>query len=562
MTIEQNTANARARLSARERTMPPHNLAPATIGFSTYGHLLIAGSEDQIRLAAAGLSGMASITLLVTERISNMDEQHLELALNAVPELKPITSELVAIKGFLGQFQVSVKSGQQTESLSKLTANRAHFDLVLDLNTTPLLAQELLPAGYFHVHNDSDKLQQVQSELPDYIGDFEKPRYFHINSDVCAHSERGLTGCTRCLDVCPAEAISSVKEQIEINPHLCHGAGGCATACPTGAISYALPQPARLIDYLQQLVANYQEAGGEQPVILLHDHDSGRAALEEIFQQIPDNILPVELEELAAAGIEIWLGLLAIGCNHVVLLDTPATPTSMRELLDRELRVARELLSGMGYPADRIKLIDAGGDTAKQLTLLEDQLSGATQPNTVRLQARTAKRETLFEAIDLLANQAEVHPEAVSLPNGSAYGEIIVNADKCTLCLSCTAVCPTGALKAGTEQPELHFTEQSCVQCNLCERACPEQAISLNSRILLTDQRRESRVIHEEPAFECISCSKPFAPKSTVEKMIEKLSDHPYFKGPAINRLKMCEDCRVRDIHTDLAKNPLKQLEL
>ncbi|WP_352289750.1 4Fe-4S dicluster domain-containing protein, partial [Psychrobacter sp. GW64-MNA-CIBAN-0177] len=78
---------------------------------------------------------------------------------------------------------------------------------------------------------DSALLADAIANIPDLIGEFDKPRYVRVNSDICAHDKHGLNGCNRCLNFCPADAISSVAHKIEIDPYLCHGAGSCTNAC-------------------------------------------------------------------------------------------------------------------------------------------------------------------------------------------------------------------------------------------------------------------------------------------------------------------------------------------
>ena len=105
------------------------------------------------------------------------------------------------------------------------------------------------------------------------------------------------------------------------------------------------------------------------------------------------------------------------------------------------------------------------------------------------------------------------------------------------------------ALTDGVDLPQLNFLEWNCVQCGLCESACPEDAISLAARYLFDPAaRRNSRVLYEEQPFCCIVCNKPFASRGVIDKMLEKLGDHHMFQGEALNRLKMCEDCRVKDM--------------
>ena len=51
--------------------------------------------------------------------------------------------------------------------------------------------------------------------------------------------------------------------------------------------------------------------------------------------------------------------------------------------------------------------------------------------------------------------------------------------------------------------------------------------------------------------YRCIRCGKPFGTLRAIENMIGKLAGHAAFQGEAAERLKMCGDCRVIDLHTD-----------
>jgi ferredoxin len=60
------------------------------------------------------------------------------------------------------------------------------------------------------------------------------------------------------------------------------------------------------------------------------------------------------------------------------------------------------------------------------------------------------------------------------MPEKAPFGEARVATAGCTLCLACTMVCPTAALSANPERPQLSFLEEACVQCGLCAATCPE----------------------------------------------------------------------------------------
>ena len=126
---------------------------------------------------------------------------------------------------------------------------------------------------------------------------------------------------------------------------------------------------------------------------------------------------------------------------------------------------------------------------------------------------------------------------------------MLVNRDKCTLCMSCTSACPASALIDNPEKPQLRFIERNCVQCGLCAETCPENAIELVPQLLLGAAAREKRVLNESQPFHCISCGKAFGTKHMIENMFTKLSAHSMFARNA-ERLKMCGDCRVSDMYS------------
>ena len=156
-------------------------------------------------------------------------------------------------------------------------------------------------------------------------------------------------------------------------------------------------------------------------------------------------------------------------------------------------------------------------------------------------------------ALDHLWQHSQQRPEHFPIIPGAPYGRILVDAEKCTLCMSCTSVCPAKALSAGDDMPRIEFYESNCVQCSICANSCPERAITLEARYLADpEKRRQPQVLYEESPFCCVACGKPFATRRAIDNILEKLSGHAMFQTErARRRLKMCEDCRVVDAVQD-----------
>jgi ferredoxin len=222
------------------------------------------------------------------------------------------------------------------------------------------------------------------------------------------------------------------------------------------------------------------------------------------------------------------------------------------------MAVAQAIVNGLGYSGTHFQLLWANTPAELDASL---QALGQTRQTGPKVPARFAvaqeKRSTLEMSLDHLIEQATVRPEEIALPAaGSPFGNVVVDKAKCTLCLSCVSACPASALQDNPLQPQLRFIEKNCVQCGLCASTCPEDAITLQPRLLLTPQRKEARVLNETQPYGCIRCGKPFGTLKAIEAMLGKLAGHSMFQGAALERLKMCGDCRVIDIYS--AENEAK----
>lgn len=452
------------------------------------------------------------------------------------------------------------------------------FDLVLDLGAKPLVALHAPPQGYFALSASaglaSPGLLTTVVKLRDMVGEFEKPKFFAYKQKLCAHSRNETVGCNACIDICSAGAVSSQKErqQIVVNPNLCVGCGACTTVCPTGALTYAYPRASEQGVRIKTLLSAYAKAGGTQPVLLFHSQDSGQQAIEALgraarlqktVRGVPANVIPQALWHTASVGLDLWLSAIAFGASQVAVLVTREEAPAYLEGLAGQMRVAQTLLNGLGYHGVHFHLVQAG-EGADAIAGLDTslQLLARGKPTVPATAARFAvaqeKRSTLDMALDHLMSQAPAAlPEAIALPaKGSPFGSLTVNADTCTLCLSCVSACPASALQDNPDRPQLKFIEKNCVQCGLCATTCPEDAITLQPRLLLTPQRKEARVLNESLPYQCIRCAKPFGTLKAIESMLGKLAGHAMFQGAAADRLKMCGDCRVIDIYS--AENELK----
>ncbi|MEN9629614.1 MAG: hypothetical protein RJA10_2841, partial [Pseudomonadota bacterium] len=381
--------------------------------------------------------------------------------------------------------------------------HEAAFDLVLDLRPEPAFTQHQPPQGYVHAGHGGQRLVQAVAQLRGLVGEFDKPRFFRYQPKLCAHSRNEQIGCTACIDVCSARAIRSDASRkgktkgesaggVIVEPHLCVGCGACSTVCPSGAMGYAYPGPEATGRRIRTMLQAWRAGGGRDAALLLHSQDQGTRLLDELgraarvdrsLHGVPPRVLPLALWHTASTGLDLWLAALAQGASQVWVLLSGEEAPEYRAALAEQVAVATALMQGLGYAGTHVALIEARD--ARDLPALDAALRAApaqavAQPATFAVQAD--KRATLDLALEHLAAQAPARPlpEAVPLPaQGSPFGTLRVDTDKCTLCLSCVGACPEAALADNPERPQLRFIEKNCVQCGLCATTCPEGAITL-----------------------------------------------------------------------------------
>jgi ferredoxin len=540
-----------ALLAAAAEPVPSFPFVP----FESKGVTLVYGRDELAIEAAHRLADQLDLTVLLTGPV--------EVSPLRIGEFPVLQGTIVGAKGHLGAFELrlddyAVPAPSSRSSLvfgSPRNGATSRCDIILDLTGgTPLFPAHEVRYGYVRADpRDPAAVERALFTASHLVGEFDKPRYVDFQADLCAHSRSRITGCTRCLEVCPTGAISPDGDHVRIDPHVCAGCGSCASVCPTGAAAYALPPTDTLMRRLHRLMGSYHAAGGSNGVVLFHDGDHGEPliqALARFGDGLPANVLPVRVNEVTQIGPEVVAALFAYGAAGAHFLCR-ARPKHDIIALQRMVALSDTILQALGYGAGAPPVSVIATDDPDGLAAA---LAGAPLGRSARVPARFVpagrKRSVLEMAFRELHAAASEPVDCVPLGPGAPFGGLEINAEGCTLCLSCVSACPTQALTDGVERPTLRFREALCVQCGLCARTCPEDVIRLKPQLDFAAWNAPARLVKEEEPFHCITCSKPFGTRSSIERVVAKLRDrHWMFSGQLgqdrTRVLMMCEDCRV-----------------
>lgn len=526
--------------TAKMAALVAEALLPATpvptVDVVSEGTCLIVGAGDIAFPLAEQLASALAVTVLDT-------------AQSEVPMTRAfdvIRGQLRTITGAFGGFELKLDQLQQVQPggrgafgmTNPKDGARSTCDILIDLTgDRALVSAPDKREGYLRADpKDQLAIGKVAATAVQMVGTFEKPLYVSLTEAICAHSRAGQAGCSNCLDVCPTGAIRSAGDHVAIDPMICAGCGSCSALCPSGAIQYADPPVSEIVRRLDTLSKTYRGIAGSSPRLLVHDgFGAEMIQLSARFDDgLPADVIPLELPVVSGFGHAEILAAFAQGFAAVDILIGPKTET---DALMREVELARAIASDAP-----IRLLDLTDPSDLSKTL---RTGDAAAPVTNPILPLGDRRQITRMAARALHAQTDV---PVVLPDGAPYGAVLVNTDSCTLCLACASLCPSGALVDNPDRPELRFQEDACLQCGLCAQICPEDAITYEPRLNLADSALSQTVLNEEDPFACIECGAEFGVKSTVERILGKLSGvHSMFMQSDQARLiQMCDDCRVR----------------
>ena len=513
------------------------------------GVCLVYGRGQAALDVAAELSGRLSVTVLLSD-----PQDALPPGIVSVPIYK---GRIRTATGHLGRFEVEVdgyapmlpSSRGALQFVMARDGARSTCDVIFDMSGgTPLFADAQRRDGYLRADpGNPAAVARAMLRATDLVGEFEKPLYVGYDPGICAHARSQKVGCTNCLDNCPTGAIAPDGDHVAIDAAHLRRLRQLQRRVPDGGRQLRLsparrpggapPRAARNLPQSRRPAA--RSAVPRREARLAPDCRHGPA------RQGPAAQRPAALAVLRAAArprcARRRAGLRRRAPRRAGAARAPGRACRARKPGRPDCRVPRRPRLSRPAPAHR-RRARPRRDRGAALR----PAHAASHP-VEAFAAIGSKRDIARTALAKLKAAAPAPKDIIALPPRSPYGRIHVDIAGCTLCLACVGACPTAALSDNPDRPQLSFTESACVQCGICVATCPEKVIKLEPRYNFSPAAMTPEVVKAEEPFHCVSCGKPFGTKSTMERVLARLSGkHAMFQTEAQLRLiQMCDTCRI-----------------
>ena len=347
-----------------------------------------------------------------------------------------------------------------------------------------------------------------------------------INRSVCIAG----SGCTQCEKSCPHNAMKNVAGAVKVDIGACKSCGLCVAACPQRAVEFPGYSPEEIESQVEQVLSINDDKATN---VAFACSKSAKLPIDDW------QIIPVACAAMVPAAA--LLSSVASGARSVgILRCVEECAQQSGNEVDGRIDYAKNILERAGLDSNRLV------NLAPAVLEMENPSPKVAEPKSINSPAigffgGTAASRSVLAISEQSADGIEPfsHPfSPIAIP--------VINSSGCTMCGTCSAVCPSGALtqRNSKDQIELAFDASKCIACNECVASCPEKAngaIELELRTDVTALTSGPVILNSDHSVSCKNCSTQFTSQLTLERLEELLGED--YSQDLYGEL--CPECRT-----------------
>lgn len=434
------------------------------------------------------------------------------------------------------------------ESFITLNGSLGHFHL-LYTQDSKTLSLEVAQVVFFtrfasvqhskgvHWVNEYHSPKELLESLHSFIGAYSYTSPIVFSPSLCEFWHRrpksqkssegvGDSGyCHKCSDVCQSFGVfrEDKKGEIMLSSPDCIACGDCVSVCPTGALQ-------RESESLESLTYQAQMYKGSIPILHAQAH------APEVIAALRSSPNPLALPfVLGQPHILNATSLLSIVQESGAMAIVYAKPSEFVQEGVDSLNALCEAIFGT-------KCVLFAHDEAGLRACLQEARVLDCVHYTYTPRADEGAKEIFSQRA-----YAWVRGGAFGRVSMQHSGNVLIDSQKCTLCLSCVDACHTKALVSEGSSFSLLFKQSLCTGCGYCADTCAEQVIRIESHVLdaQSSSFEYAQKAYDEP-FKCVECGKVFATTKSIKKIKDILL--PTMAGDIIKQrgLECCGDCKIK----------------
>lgn len=317
------------------------------------------------------------------------------------------------------------------------------------------------------------------------------------NSNRCLRTASGHEeACSRCLDVCPVQALTIQKQSVLIGES-CRKCGLCAAVCPTETFSTRRHTPRQVYDQIARVASAYEQCyvtctralkrmpQGNEVVLacvgavprdvwfsILADYDNVSVYLP---LGICDRCRTTTGEEVYADAIgtaEEWAdAALGLEVDESEMTHEMTRAYKRSQFVSSAITSAERLVTRTAAPLAGAKAIAQKiSDHSKRIDQMQRQLEDAVGAKT------SANRQRMLTQGRKLLMGALQHDEG--LADFISMEVPVCDSSLCSLCGECAKACTTRAIdldRGGNVSVQSAY----CVSCGACVAVCEDGALAM-----------------------------------------------------------------------------------